>query len=51
MISEFRLISQEPNFGSKDVVIYALAVALLFGEYVSSVYAMLSVRRLGRTAI
>ena len=32
MVSEFRLISQEANFGSKDVVVYLLAVALLIGE-------------------
>jgi hypothetical protein len=42
MISEFRLISKEPNFGSKDVVVYALAVALLFGEFVCAGYAMVS---------
>ncbi|MGB8731823.1 MAG: hypothetical protein WCC99_11305 [Candidatus Sulfotelmatobacter sp.] len=42
MISEFRLISQEPNFGSKDVVIYVLAVTLLLGNFVGAGYAILS---------
>lgn len=42
MISEFRLISQEPNFGNKDFVVYTLAVVLLFGEFVCAGYAMAS---------
>ncbi len=42
MISEFRLISQEPNFGNKDFVVYTLAVVLLFGEFMCAGYAMAS---------
>ena len=50
MISEFRLISQEPNFGNKDFVVYTLAVVLLFGEFVSAAYAMASGFRPSRRA-
>lgn len=42
MISEFRLISQESNFGNKDFVVYTLAVVLLFGEFLCAGYAMAS---------
>ncbi len=42
MISEFRLISQESNFGNKDFVVYMLAVVLLFGEFLCAGYAMAS---------
>lgn len=42
MISEFRLIAQEPNFGTRDVVVYALAVTLLFGNVVCAAYATIS---------
>jgi hypothetical protein len=42
MISEFRLISQEPNFGSKDVAVYVLACALLVGEFTGAGYAMVA---------
>ena len=39
MTSELRLISQEPNFGVFDVVVYTLAYALLLGGGISSVFA------------
>ena len=42
MISEFRLISQEPNFGAKDVVVYALALALLLGNFACAAFATIS---------
>ncbi|HZW94136.1 MAG TPA: hypothetical protein VFF64_14385 [Candidatus Eremiobacteraceae bacterium] len=42
MISEFRLISQEPNFGNKDFFVYTLAVVLLFGEFACAGYATAS---------
>jgi hypothetical protein len=40
MTSEFRLISQEANFGVKDVAVYTLAVALLVGGLVSAGHAI-----------
>ena len=40
MTTELRLISQEPNFGVFDVVVYTLACALLLvGGGISSVFA------------
>ena len=42
MISEFRLISQEPSFGSKDVIVYLLAVILLVGGFLCAGYAIVS---------
>lgn len=50
MISEFRLISQEPNFGNKDFVVYTLAAVLLIGEFASAGYAMASRLRSHRRA-
>lgn len=51
MISEFRLISQEPNFGGKDIVVYVLAVTLLLGGLACAGYTMVSGVRPRRKAI
>jgi predicted secreted protein len=45
MISESRLISQEADFGPRDVLVYALAAVLLLGGLTSAAYAMSSVVR------
>ena len=50
MISEFRLIRQETNFGGKDIVVYALAVSLLLGNLVCAVFASISGLRPRRKA-
>jgi len=39
MISQFVLISREPDFSAIDVVIYMFAVALLAGGLISAGYA------------
>lgn len=40
MIGESRIISQEPNFGSKDIFVYMLAAALVCGNFLSAGYAL-----------
>lgn len=42
MISQFFLISREPNFNAGDVVIYLLAVLLLSGGIVSTEYSAMA---------
>jgi hypothetical protein len=49
MSTEFLLISKEPNFGSKDVVVYTLATALLLGGLTTAGYTMASVFRSSRS--
>jgi hypothetical protein len=42
MISEFRFISQEPNFGARDFIVYALALILLLGNAACAAFAAIS---------
>jgi len=43
MISQSRLISQEADFGARDIFVYVLAGFLLIGGLISAGYAMSSV--------
>lgn len=51
MFGELRLISQEPNFGGKDVVVYVFAISLLIGSLISAAYAMVSAFRSDRNRV
>ena len=42
MLSQFGLIVREPTFSAVDVVIYILAVALVFGGFLSAAYAWIA---------
>ena len=48
MISQFFMISREPNFKAVDVVIYLLAVLLLSGGIVSAAYSAMAAIGLNR---
>jgi hypothetical protein len=49
MISEFFLISREPNFNAVDVGIYSLAVLLLSGGILSAAYSAMAAIGLNRS--